>query len=404
MRNVARSTIFVFALAGWGSAPTFAQSTSSEEQRPTIKIGPVELWPLILVRNIGVDANVYNDPVNPVRDFTATVAPNLELVVRPSWMRLSYTSISEFVYFREEKSQRSVNRGFQTRADFNLSYFQPYVVAGGLLTRERQNTEIDIRARRQLRNYGAGVRMRLWTSTSVSAGFRKNTSKFVEANQFRGVDLGSQLNNETDAIDASLTVDVTPLTTLGVAVASEHDRFDGSPLRNSDALRITPTISFKPFGMFNGSASVGYLRFDAFDPAVEDYAGLVASGTIGVLVLERFKLDTTFGRDVRYSYDAQTPTYIWTSGRGTLRTDLIRGLDVSITGGRDVMNYRPLAGLTAAGKDTYLVYGGGLGYTISNRIRVGVEAEFYERRSRLLDRGFENNRVFGTLTWGARPQ
>jgi hypothetical protein len=386
------------------TAATFAHAQSSESERPPMKLGPVELWPTMLFRNIGVDNNVFNDPENPKKDFTLTVAPNLEAVVRASWMKLSYQSITEFVWFRQYKTERSANRGFQARAEFNLGFLQPHIAAGAMQTKERQNTEIDVRARRQTRNYSAGVRAKLGTAASVSAGARKATSRFIAGDQFRGVDLATELNNETNALDVTLQLDLTPLTTVGITASRDEDRFDTAGIRNSNAVRIAPTVSFKPFGLFNGSASVGFMRFDAVDPNVQDYTGVYASGTIGTTLQERYRIETTFSRDVRYSYDRQTPTYVSTSGRGTLRTDLIGGFDLKLSAGRDVMNYRPLAGEARPGADTYNLYSIGIGWTKSERMRFGIDGEFFERKSGRAGRGYENNRIYGTITWGVRPQ
>jgi len=409
MKNRGRLKAFVVAahtvaLLTISARPTFAQPPPSEDEtRPTLKIGPVELWPTVVFRNIGVDNNVFNDAESPKQDFTLTVAPNLEAVVRPDWMRLSYTALSEFVYFAKNKSERSVNRGFQSRFDLYSPIVQPYLQAGAMLTQERPNHEIDERARRQLRNYGGGLRFPLGTGASISVGVRRDSERFVEGDRFRGVDLGSELNTRSDVIETILAIDVTPLTTVGVTVAKEADRFDNDALRDSNAIRITPTVTFQPLGLFSGSASVGYLRFDPVDPAVAEYGGLVASGTVGVTLLDRYRIETSFGRDVRYSYDRDTPTYVWTSGRGTLRMDLFGGLDVRLTGGRDVMNYRPRAGVAEPGKDAFVVYGAGLGYSLL-KMRFGVDAEIWERESGRAGRGYRNNRIMGSLNWGASPR
>lgn len=393
------------AIVAAPSRPAFAQAAPSpDETKPAVKIGPMEIWPTIVLRNIGADNNVFNDAENPRSDFTATISPTVQVVVRPQWMRMSFTSLSDFVYYAQYESERSVNRGFRTRLDLNLSYLQPYVIAGAMLTKERLNNEIDVRARRQLRNYGAGLALRLTSTIGVSAGVRHETSRFTGGDTFRGADLATELNNETNAIDANFTADVTPLTTVGLAVAIEQDRFDSQPLRNSDSWRVTPTVSFKPFGLMSGSASVGYMTFDALDPLVEDYSGLVATGTIGIFLLDRYRIETMFGRDVQYSYDRETPTFVLTSGRVSLRTDLFAGLDVKVTGGREVMRYRALGEAETPGRDVYDVYGAGLGYTLANNMRLGVDAEFSERKSGRAGRGFQNNRIFGTLTWGVNPQ
>lgn len=389
------------------AAPAAAQDEDPNKPRPAMKFGPVELWPRMTMRNIGVDNNVYNDPENPKRDFTATVAPTMDVVFKAGdRLRVSYLTLTEFVWFQREKSQRSSNRGFVARAEANLTYFTPFVSYGSSQTRERPNTEIDERALRNPRSYATGLRTRIGTAMDVGAALRRSSTTYAPGETFRGIDLARELNNETDAIELSVGMALTPLTSVGFSMSKEEDRFELSPLRNSQSWRYAPTVSFKPTGLLNGTASVGYMKFDALDPTVADYTGLVARGSVGML-LERYVVETTFVRDVRYSYDADTPLYVFTSGKGTLRLELFGGLDVQVSGARDVMNYKRrqdvLPDEDSSDRDVYHLYSFGLGFTV-RKIRFGVDGEFSQRRSAHAGRGFENNRVFGTISWGAIPQ
>ncbi len=379
-----------------------AQDPGGDADRPPMTIGPFELWPTIVLRGIGMDANVYNEAENPKRDFTATIAPALRVIVKPPRIRLSSTTSSDLVYFRKYTDQRHVNRNVSAAAEVDLTYIRPFASISVADARERPNAEIDLRARVRDRTYSGGVRVPLGPVASFSVAARRGTTRYAGGQQFRGVELASELNDETNAIDASFSLAITPLTTIGLAATKEEDRFEHSPLRHSDSVRIAPTISFAPAGYFSGSASVGWRRFDALDPAVADYSGLTANGTVGIVIVDRYHVETTFGRDVRYSYDAVTPTYIWTSGRGTLRMDLFGGVDVKLMAGRDVMAYRPVEAVEIRGRDTVVNYGLGLGYNVRDNIRIGVDADFIERKSAQAPRGYTNNRVFGTLVWGVR--
>jgi hypothetical protein len=389
------------AAIAFSPSSAFAQD---EAPRPPIAIGAFELWPAITIRSIGVDANVYNEAENPKRDFTATFVPSLQVVVKPPRTHVSVTTASDFVYFRTYTDQRHINRRFSASGEFDLTYIRPFASIDASDTEERPNAEIDERARVRDRRYAAGLRVPLGPLATFSIAARRGTNRYDEGEEFRGVELASELNSERRAIDGTFGLEITPLTTVGLAVSVEEDRFDRSPLRHSDSVRVTPTIAFAPAGYFSGSASVGWRRFDALDPEVADYSGLTAAGTVGVVISERYHLQTEFGRDVRYSYDAATPTYVWTSGRGTLRTELFGGFDVKIMGGREVMEYRDLGGDSTAGRDTLVNYGVGIGYNIRENVRVGVDADFLERQSADAPRRYTNNRVFGTLVWGVRQQ
>lgn len=397
-----RSALLICAIL-FKSSEAAAQTTAGQPEQPPIKIGPVELWPSLVFRGIGRDPNVFNEAEDVKSDFTATAASGLEAVIRPRRLRLSYLTTSDFVYFHKFKSERSINRGSSARVEADLTYFHPFASYSASRGRARPNSEIDLRARSTVRGYGAGVRTVLGPSASVTVSARRNTSAFdPDQEPFRGVDLATELNHETTALEGSFNLALTPLTSVGLQVTKEKERFDNSPLRNSESLRVAPTIAFQPFGLFTGSATVGWRRFDADDPDVEDYSGLAASGSIGLSLRERYHIETRFGRDIRTSYESRTPTYVWTSAYGTLRTDLFGGLDVRLSGGQEVLSYKPLRGTASAPRDRLLLYSLGLGYNVTRKLRVGVDAEFTQRKAEEGSRGYKSDRVMGTVVWGVR--
>jgi len=194
---------------------------------------------------------------------------------------------------------------------------------------------------------------------------------------------------------------LTPVTSVNLIVSQEWQRFDQSPERDSDSLRIAPTVTFSPGGLLNGSASIGYRKFDGRSADLPDFSGLVAVVNIGATIVGRHRLDTTFTRDLRYSYEDETPYYLSTGGTVTLTTQVSGPFDVRVTGTLQSLDY----GQSNAGQssDTYKSYGGGVGYRIRQTLRVGVNVEWSRRDSEVADRAFNNNRVYGTFTWGTAP-
>ena len=57
------------------SGPAVARAQSSDPERPSIRVGPVEFKPRLAFTNMGVDYNVFNEKTNPKRDFTFTAIP-----------------------------------------------------------------------------------------------------------------------------------------------------------------------------------------------------------------------------------------------------------------------------------------------------------------------------------------
>jgi len=385
--------------AAHNAAPAAAQDA---EERPTLKLGPIEFRPRLLFSNIGVDNNVFNEPTNAKSDFTATATPDLEVSMHPGRLRVVYTTGSQFVYFRKYKSERSVNRNFTGRADLDLTYFRPFASISAARTRERANSEIDLRARHHPRVYAAGTSVRIASRTSLLFTARRSSDDYADGIEFRGVDLATVLDSKTTGYDTALNIELTPLTTFSLGVSKEEQRFARSPVRDSDSLRVAPTLTISPLGLLTGTVSVGYRRFDGLDPALPDYTGIVANGTLGVLLAERYRLATSFTRDVRYSYEEANPYYIITGGRATLTAQTYGPLDIRILGGREALTYRALAGGQPAGTDRQIVYGGGVGYRITGRVRIVIDAEASRRRSdRNAAREYTNHRIVGALNWGA---
>lgn len=393
-----RTSVAVMAL--WlMAAPLSAQTT---DDRPTLQVGPVQIRPRLIFNNIGVDNNVFNERDNPKRDFTATTSPDVEVAVNPGRFRLLYTGAADFVYFKKYSSERSVNRSLAGRAEIDLNRLKPWASVGVTSTNARSNAEVDIRGRHHPRTYGTGSLFQLTPKTSVGAAVRRAVESYDEGTLFRGVDLSTTLNNRTTSYETSLALQLTSLTTFSLIVSDEQMRFPRSPLRDSDSIRIAPTVTFSPLGVLNGAATVGYRRFNGRDPLLADYSGLVATGSLGTAILDRFKVDTSFSRDVKYSYEVALPYYVSTSLRATVATLLAGGVDVRLSAGREVMGYRALVGQDEPGRDLATTYGGGVGYRVARHALVVVQADFIDRRSaRDPSREFKNHRIFGTLSWGA---
>lgn len=397
--------VLTFALAALAPALALAQTPTDDPlDTAMIRVGPVGINPSIALRNMGVDDNVFNDPENPKSDFTLTVTPRAEVLFRPRRLHLAYTTSTDYVYYRDYASERGTNQASQVRAEFDLGRLHPYAAAGGASTRERYNQEVDARARHHDRTYAAGASLRLASRTTVSAAARRTTVAFDEGSAFRGEDLARAFNSTINAVEGTFGLQLTPLTGISLVVTREQQRFDLDPDRDSDTTRITPTVNFSPGALFSGSAAVGYRRFNGRSPSLPDFSGLVAVVNLSATILGRNRLDTTLSRDVRYSYEQEVPYYLATGGSATLTTLIGEPFDVKITGGRQNLDYRQSgAPEMGASTDIYTSYGGGIGYRLRQRMRLGLDAEWVRRRSdRTTSREFQNRRIFASLTWGTR--
>jgi putative beta-barrel porin BBP2 len=384
-------------------APGVASAQEQEpEQLPpgTIVYGPLTLTPSLVIKDIGIDDNVFNEAVDPKSDFTLTLTPRASVALRARRVRLTYVSAVDYVYYDTYVSERGTNVTSEVRVAADLGRLRPYASLAGTNTRTRLNTEVDARARHHDQTYSAGLALRVASRTKLLLNARRGTIEYEPAETFRGVVLGESFNSRADRIEGGLGFELTPITTFDVLAQREQQRFDMSPSRNANSWRVWPTLTFNPAGLLTGNASFGYRHFDAVDPTVPDYSGAVASVTMGATLYGRHQLQAAYLRDVQYSYDPSTPYYVGNGGRITW-TSLVAGpFDVQGTIGRTLMYYRGEG--AGAGTDYSTTYGGGTGYRFPGHARLGVNAEWVARDSnRSPDREYRNRRIFASLTWGS---
>jgi hypothetical protein len=366
----------------------------------TVTLGPLRLTPSLLVKDMGVDDNVFFDAVNPKRDYTVTVTPRADLAFRMRRLRLGYSTATEYVYYQKYRSERGINTTSVARMDLDLGYLKPYATIQGLNTRARLNSEVDARARHRDLSYGAGFALKIASRTSLLVnGTQGRVAYDPDTEKFRGIDLRQTLDGRRRSIDVGIGFALTPLTTFSLAVAREQQRFAVSRDRDSNAWRVSPTLTFSPSGLLTGSATVGYRRFHTMSSSLPDYSGLVSLVNIGATIYGRHQVDARFSRDVQYSYDVANAYYLGMGGSIQWTYLLAGPIDIRGSAGRTLNDYTIAAGL---GHERLTTYGGGIGYRFSNRARLGANAEWSRRDStKSADRAYRNHKIFAGLTWGA---
>jgi hypothetical protein len=400
-----RRAVLLGCLALVHAIPAGAQSTQGvDPDASTTHLGPIGITPTFFLRAVGRDDNVFNDAVNPKSDYTFTLVPGAKMLLKPRFLRLEYITSTEYVYYRQYKTERSTNNSSGLRVQFNLARIQPYVTTTGSSSKERINTEVDKRARHRERMYGGGVGVKLGSRFTLGSAVRFTRLEFDPGATFRGEDLARNFNSDLRSIETSAIIELTPFTSFTLAVSREQQLFAQSHERDSDSWRVTPTFSFSPQAVLNGAISFGYRRFTPRSPALPAFSGLVATATAGTTLWSRYRLDMIFGRDLRYSYQADTPYYLMTGGTLTVTVSLAGPFDLQANGSRQILAYRGnLVTLNTKlpGDDTVTGYGGGFGYRPIERLRIGINAGWSQRDSQLAsDREFKNRRIFGALTWG----
>jgi hypothetical protein len=365
-----------------------------------LQMGPVSIRPTLILRDVGVDSNVFNGSGNGQEDFSFTAGAKVDVGMRLYRMLATYSSTYEYMYFQKFKSERGANRGSSGRIDFLLGRMRPWVEGSIVDSHERPNAEIDVRPHRREMGYGAGAGLVLFTRTTMTGSYRRFTSTYADDEFFAGALLADALNRESESIQAGLDFELTPLTSLGVNVNRTDDHFTRSPERDAETRRYGVTLSFEPGALVSGRAQIGYRQFRPQSASIPEKDGMAAAVALAATFRDRTRAVVSFDHDIRYSFADLTPYYLSTAARATLTERLAGPIDLQVIGGIEHLHYEPRAdAANAARSDRLHTIGGGVGYRLGENSRLGLNIDHTKRSSPVEQRRYTRRRIFGSLTY-----
>ena len=385
------------------SATPAAAQISAPREAAQIQLGPVGIYPAVMIADAGIDDNVFNDSSAPERDYTMTVAARILAVVRLGSNELLFQTGNEYVWFQEFSSERSSNAQYAMRFNLSASRFKPFIGVERLRTRARRSPEIDARARQIDRVAQGGLGFDLTPRTGLTASVRFDDVVYDEGEEFRGVELDAALNRTGRAAGAGVRYDVTPLTTLNVTAGYEEHTFKESHLRDHKRYTVGPAVEFSPEAAIRGRAVAALELFKPEDPTLAERIGLAYDATLNWSLYGQTIFDLGAGRNISYSYQDIEPYYLLTNVRLTVSQPLPAFFE--FYGGFDWehMAYRWRSGsaLESDRVDTLRAAHGGVGVHLGSvRVRVGIE----RTRRRSVEeplQNFSRTRIMSTVTLGS---
>lgn len=387
-----------------------AQLTAPRESAQ-IEFGPVSLYPSLQIVDAGKDQNVFNDGTAPKEDYTFTLASRALVVTRLGLNQLMFSTGSDYVWFKEYKSERSSNALYALRFNFSASRFKPFIGAERLRTRGRLNNEIDLRAKRLERSAVAGSNFNLSERTAIGVEARLDATAFEKGEKFRGTDLGDALNRTGRRYSGSLRYMLTPLTVFVVGGSYGEDIFPRSHIRDSRTYILAPSIEFNQDAAIRGNFTAGYEVFTPADPELARYKGITAGGSLNWTLYNRTVFDVGLNRNVSYSYQDSEPYYVLTNGSLSVGQPLMGPLSLQGSASYDHMAYRWRRGVapvssSASGSlprtDSETTLRGGVGLNLKRGFTVVVSVERSRRRS-VEDplQNYRKTRLLSTVTVGS---
>ncbi|HJR60720.1 MAG TPA: outer membrane beta-barrel protein [Vicinamibacterales bacterium] len=397
-----RALALACACLGVG-VPAAAQEPEDPFETARFRLGPIRFTPAIQITSLGHDSNVFNEAENPKSDTTAAFGPAVELWVRPFGTRFNAKVGGQYLYFKEFDDQRAWNTNNEARWEVPLARLTPFVAGSYVNTRERQGYEIDSRSRRRDDSVTVGSSLRLSGKTALIVSYRQFNVKYDEEESFLGTALANALNRREKTTKVQLRYALTPLTTFVVDTDIGRDRFELTRLRDTDSVRVMPGFELKPLALISGRVFVGYRQFKPLTETLPEYRGVVAS-VKATYIRSSTRFELKVDRDLAYSYEPTRPYYALLDYGLTVTQRITNAWELVGRGSRQTLAYRMLDALDASSippGDKGYVYGGGVGYRLGETFRLGLDTNYYTRRSEIEGRrDFEGLRVFGSISYG----
>jgi hypothetical protein len=387
---------------------SFAQTTTDGGPDPAVvrvRIGPLWMNPTISMPNIGVDTNVFNDPVNvtPKRDFTLTIAPKTEL-----WLRMGRTWLmglvsEEIVWYQTYATERSVNSTYTIGWKAPLNRVVLATSATRVNTRARPGFEIDERAERREPVYEGSVEVRGFARTFIGVRGTWNQVRFEEDVVFKGRSLAEQLDRTATSASLSVRHELTPLTSITFSAGRSRERFRLALSRDSTSSDYSVGLSFDPAALIKGNVTLGYTVYEPQADDLDGYSGSTASAGLSYTLLGSTRVSGTVRRDVEFSYDVNEPYYLLSGATASIAQQIFGPVDVVARIGAQRLEYESRAGALVAipdRTDRVRTYGMGVGIRLGQDLRLGFNVDRERRTSVLADRQYKGLRYGSSLTYG----
>jgi Putative beta-barrel porin 2 len=289
--------------------PRVAPADEVKKHAKRHRLGPLYFDAALLLKNAGVDTNVFQTLQNPVRDQVVVVSPRLDGdLALGTRLHATGFGFAELHYFRTQGEERSTD--FYGQGDTSLA-LGPWTLTagggGGQFT-QRVSIEVDDRLTHQEKRGHVEGLWRMTPRVTTTLRGSGESLDFAAGTLRNGQDIKEALDRETVTVGGDLRYELTPRTDLVVSADRAEDRFVSEPAefpRSRESYRALGGFELRE----SVSGRVPYGRLVAgvreFPGTLEQgnpsYTGPVGSGEIVWPVGRLARLRAGADRDVLYA-------------------------------------------------------------------------------------------------------
>jgi hypothetical protein len=365
-----------------------------------VRIGPFFMQPAFGLKNVGLDNNVFNDPADPKKDWTATLNLGTLAGLRYGAARLTLNTSTDYVFYSKYKTERSVDGNTRVQAELRLNRLRPWIGMDRIKTHDRAGFEIDSRAARETPGYDAGVEYRVGFRLGTRLMVRRRDVDFEDEEVFRGKTLKDTLNARYEEGSVQLLYEMSPLSNFRLSGEYSRARFETAAARNSDDTAVFAGIEGKKDAALEGYVDVGWRNRSSLDPLSPSYSTITARAAASFIVWEEVRVSFGADRDLNWSYEDLYTFYVQQGGTATVTWRPHDRFDFVVNGrSYDLIYDRAISELAVLRTDHSFSYGGGVGFFIRGYpgTRLGLMVERNARESVLADRRYDNTRFLTNI-------
>ncbi|RPH58878.1 MAG: hypothetical protein EHM89_11655, partial [Acidobacteria bacterium] len=171
-----------------------AEGQQTEPPTGRWQAGILSVTPVVAIREVGIDTNLFNDAVDPKSDFTFIASPEANVLLGFPVGRLTFGSQVDLVYFQTYASERAVNTDTHLDFEMPINRLRLRSAASYVNARRRQNSEIDARVRGTEADVVVGAAVQVSGVTTLGFEARGARVAYNSNQVFDGEHLPSRLN------------------------------------------------------------------------------------------------------------------------------------------------------------------------------------------------------------------
>jgi Putative beta-barrel porin 2 len=369
----------------------------------THRAGPFHIRPFVLLKDAGYDDNIRFDASRPEGDTTATAGAGLSALLLTGDRGGLYTSQEvDYVAFGRNTDLNHWNGSARGRGILLLKHLVLSLEDAFRSERERPNTEIDQRLRRQNNGVSGALRTRGTGRLALTASLRRERIDYRTGDP-AAADVPDRLNRDEDRLAVAGELRVRPKTTFILEGRVERIAFDdASQGRDSRKRTLLPGFRFDPSSFLSGELRLGVTRLTALDFPDSDFSGTVGETALSARLGSSSRLKGTYERDLVFSVLPDNLYYVGTSWKAAFEQFFSRRLSGEVAYGRGLNHYPNET--TRAGVDPFqgirddrlTTYQAGVRYRLNDQLSLALTAyrlnrdstdDFYDRQRNLYTLG-----------------